>query len=159
MSDISEENAAAFEALFVMIGLRRTCADLLFSGHAAFYTLGFLLVWTYDLGEQWMWLFGWEKDMKRQATHMKAERERLLTTGAAASSSFQSSAGDEESQVVSIQTRSATPAPLPGSPRDESTPPLLLTDQQIRQEAHDELADQHPWVIPELNAAGDPSQS
>lgn len=44
-------NSAAYEALFIMVGLRRTCADLLFSGHTAFFTLGFLLVWTYSFGQ------------------------------------------------------------------------------------------------------------
>jgi len=33
----------------------------------------------------------------------------------------------------------------------------LQGNEQLRQEAHETLNRQHPWLIPELNGAGDPS--
>lgn len=188
VSNISDDNSAAVEALYIMIGLHRTCADLLFSGHAAFFTLGFLLVWTYGKGEEWTRLCGWGDVLRRQRAQLEEERRRAQE--ALASQSFAASpaiaaiskGGDEAGGFFQSGSAEKASAPLPLSSTAPGEPHIVVSvvpfgsassasdlrgladtsipmqgNEQLRQEAHETLNRLHPWLIPELNGAGDPS--
>lgn len=172
-SEITEErsdsNSAAVEAFYVMVGIHRTCADLLFSGHAAFYTQSFLLVWTYSLGEEWLTLFGWRQRIRQKREEIKRKREQSTINQLKAQQHATLAVSSVESiQSVDSQIASpqgvVTPAPSTAAATGSVTHTIpsestaLLTNEQVNQEAHDTVAQDHPWLIPELNAAGDPSQ-
>ena len=175
ISNISDDNSAAVEALYITIGLHRTCADLPFSGHAAFFTLGFLLVWTYVKGEEWKRLCGWSDVLKEQREQLEEERrhaqEALASQSFAASPAIAaiSKGGDEAGGFFQSSSEKAS-APLPassalpgephivvsvvpfGSPSAASglrdpvdTSAQLQGNEQLRQEAHETLNRLHPW--------------
>jgi len=180
-STISSHRSAAVESLYIMFGLHRTCADLLFSGHAALFTLGFLLIWTYGMGEEWKWLFGWKRKMEKDKNKLQRKVETEFsekyddTDVASAQPFFQSAAAaspasdnDRSEPAISVSPHESSPAPSlsrASSTSPSSNVPLSYaatataappTHVQLDETVHERLAREHPAWIPALNAAQDP---
>ena len=144
-------------------------------------------MWTYDKGEEWTRLCGWGDVLRKQREKLEEERRRaqeaLASQSFAASPAIAAiSKGADEAGGFFQSSSEKASAPLPASSALPGEPHIVVSvvpfgspsvvsglrgpvassislqgNEQLRQEAHETLNRQHPWLIPELNGAGDPS--